>query len=127
MKKSAILNAIVILIATALPGQTTASKTDASWKHEPVTLADVDAAGVAALVKNPTNKLRLINVWATWCIPCVAEFPELVKLSRELQGRDFEVITISMDHPKKEKDKALKFLEDRHAGMSSRLAATLKP
>ena len=125
MKKSVTLTAIVGLIATALLGQSPAAKTDASWKHEPVTLADIDAAGVAALVKNPTNKVRLINVWATWCIPCVAEFPELVKLSKEHQAGDFEVITISMDHPKKEKDKALKFLLDRHAGMSARLAATL--
>ncbi len=91
-----------------------------------MTLEGIDAAGVAALVKNPTNKLRLINVWATWCVPCVAEFPELVKLSRELTSGDFEVITISMDHPKREQAKALKFLQSRHAGMSSRVAGTLK-
>jgi thiol-disulfide isomerase/thioredoxin len=97
----------------------------APWKHEPVTLEDIDAAGVAELVKNPTNKLRLINVWATWCVPCVAEFPELVKLSKEITGGNFEVITISMDHPRREKAKALKFLEDRHAGMSAAVAATV--
>ena len=74
---------------------------------------------------NPTNKLRLINVWATWCVPCVAEFPELAKFSRRLKRRDFEVITISMDHPKQQA-MALKFLEKQHAGMPTRIMESLK-
>ena len=95
------------------------------WQHEPVTLEPITAAGVAALAKNPTKKLRLINVWATWCGPCVAEFPELAKLSRRLKKRDFEVITISMDAPA-DQAKALKFLESQHAGMPTRIKETLK-
>jgi len=102
-----------------------AAAKEPKWDHEPVTIAGIDAAGVAALVRNPTNKLRLINVWATWCAPCVAEFPELAKFSRRLKKRDFEVITISMDNPKDEA-KALKFLQSQHAGMPARIAATLK-
>src|SRR5688572_2736075 len=91
---------VPFLLAQKAPEKAAAS--DLAWEHEPVTLDGIDAAGVAALVKNPTNKLRLINVWATWCVPCVAEFPELVKLSRQANLRDFEVITISMDHPTRE-------------------------
>jgi len=102
-----------------------AAAKEPKWDHEPVTITGIDAAGVAALVRNPTKKLRLINVWATWCAPCVAEFPELAKLSRRLKRRDFEVITISMDNPKDEA-KALKFLQSQHAGMPARIAATLK-
>jgi thiol-disulfide isomerase/thioredoxin len=131
MKRHLVLPLLLALLAPVAVAASNAAAPAADeriapWNHEPVTLEDVDAAGVAALVKNPTNKLRLINVWATWCVPCVAEFPELVKLMKELQGRDFEVITISMDHPRREKAKALKFLEDRHAGMSARLAATVQ-
>ncbi len=102
-----------------------AAVNEAAWEHEPVTIEGIDAAGVAALVKNPTKKLRLINVWATWCGPCVAEFPELAKFSRRLKRRDFEVITISMDHPK-DQPKALKFLQSQHAGMPARIKETLK-
>jgi thiol-disulfide isomerase/thioredoxin len=118
---------LILLLSLALitPLLFAADQRVAPWNHEPVTLEDIDAAGVAALVKNPTNKLRLINVWATWCVPCVAEFPDLVKLMKEQAG-DFEVITISMDHPRREKEKAFKFLVDRHAGMSAKLAETVK-
>lgn len=96
-----------------------------AWEHEPITLEPIGAAAVAELAKNPTKKLRLINVWATWCGPCVAEFPELAKLSRRLKKRDFEVVTISLDQPK-DQAKALKFLQAQNAGMPARLKATLQ-
>ena len=41
-------------------------------------IREIDAEGIKALAKNDSKKLRLVNVWATWCVPCVAEFPELV-------------------------------------------------
>jgi len=84
------------------------------WNAEPIELAPIDATGVAALAKNPSNRVRLINVWATWCAPCVAEFPELVALSRRMDMRDFEMITISMDDPKM-LPQAKAFLEKQHA------------
>ena len=42
----------------------------------------IDEKGIRALVKNDGKKLRLINVWATWCGPCVAELPEFVAMNR---------------------------------------------
>ncbi|MCF3650111.1 redoxin domain-containing protein [Synoicihabitans lomoniglobus] len=99
-------------------------KNEAAWSHEPITLAPIDAAGVAELAANRTNKLRLVNLWATWCGPCVDEFPELTKFSRRLKRRDFEVITISMDHPS-DQPKALRFLQNHHAGMPARIADSL--
>lgn len=95
------------------------------WKAEPVDLAMIDANGVAALAKNATNRYRLINVWATWCAPCVAEFPQLVSLARRLGNRDFEFDTISMDDPKMAKQ-AKAFLEQQHAAPPGRLKRLLK-
>jgi len=101
------------------------AKAEEKWKSEPVELAPIDAAGVAALAKNTSNRLRLVNVWATWCGPCVAEFPELVSFSRRFSTRDFELVTISMDDPKQQA-LAKKFLEKQHAVPSAKLKATLK-
>jgi peroxiredoxin len=81
---------------------------------EPVELAEIDAAGVKALAKNDSNKLRVINVWATWCAPCVAELPDFVEMNRMYRKRDFEFITITMDEEDR-KDRALKQLKDLHA------------
>src|SRR5471032_1183020 len=97
------------------------AKLDERWNNAPVTVATVDAGGVARLAANPTNKLRLVNVWATWCTPCVAEFPGLVSLSRRLNNRDFELITISMDDPKLAPE-VKKFLENQHVATPNRVA-----
>ena len=101
------------------------AQADAKWKAEPVDLALIDAEGVAKLAKNDSNRLRLINVWATWCAPCVAEFPELVSLARRMSSRDFELITISMDDPKMQ-PQVKKFLEKQHVAVPSRLKQQLK-
>ena len=39
----------------------------------------------------------VVNMWATWCDPCREEFPDLVRLHRELGGGGLQVVAISMD------------------------------
>ncbi len=86
-------------------------------KEEPVTLEEASAAELIALRENKdSGKVRLINVWATWCGPCVAEFPDLVDLNVTFRGRDFEMVTVAAEYPKMG-PKALRFLEGQHASM----------
>lgn len=99
---------------------------EASWKDLPVSIERIDSAGIAALRKNPTNKFRLINVWATWCAPCVEEFPDLIMLSRRFNMRPFELVTISMDDERAE-TRAKAFLEKQGAGLTKQVIARLKP
>jgi len=89
-------------------------KAEVAWSKEPVTIEPIDVEGINSLLKNNTDKLRLINLWATWCGPCVAEFPDLVNINRMYRNRDFELITISSDELGN-KDKALKFLQKKQA------------
>ena len=84
------------------------------WAKEQVNLDTINEAGVKELVKNNSGKLRVINVWATWCGPCVVEFPEFVTINRMYRDRDFEFISICLDDMEK-KDKALKFLKQKQA------------
>jgi len=96
-----------------------------AWEKQEITLEEIDVAGVKKLVENKTDKIRMINVWATWCGPCMAEFPDLVKLNRRFEYRNFELITISIDDLKR-KDKALKFLQSENAGVTRRISKGLK-
>ncbi|HEY2647668.1 MAG TPA: redoxin domain-containing protein [Puia sp.] len=89
-------------------------KAKANWAKEPVTIDSVDEQGIKDLVQNHSDKLRLINVWATWCGPCVTEFPEFITMNRMYRKRDFEFISISADEMAKE-NKALQFLQKQQA------------
>ena len=96
-----------------------------SWAKTPVTVEEVKVADIVKLRANPTNKYRLINVWATWCAPCVQEFPDLVEISRQFDMRDFELVTISLDKAS-ELPKAQAFLFKQAAGLSKKVEGTLK-
>lgn len=100
------------------------TRIDQQWNRSPVLVEKIDSEGVKTLARNDTNKLRLFNVWATWCLPCVREFPGLVSLSRRLGSRDFELITISVDDPKEEM-KVQQFLENQHATVPGSLQKSL--
>ncbi|MDX5438666.1 MAG: TlpA family protein disulfide reductase, partial [Pontibacter sp.] len=84
------------------------------WVKEEVTLEMIDEPALKALLQNDTDKVRLVNVWATWCGPCVQELPDFVDINRMYRNRDFEFITISADKPDK-KDKALAALKKLEA------------
>jgi peroxiredoxin len=89
-------------------------KAAVQWAKEPVKLDTISVSGVADLIKNNSDKLRLINVWATWCGPCTAEFSDFITLGRIYVQRDFEFISISADDSEN-KDKALKFLKNKQS------------
>jgi peroxiredoxin len=84
------------------------------WAQEPVKLDTIGLDGVKALLKNDSKNLRLVNVWATTCGPCVVEFPDLVEINRMYRGREFEMVGVNLDGPAA-KDKVEAFLEKNQA------------
>ncbi len=84
------------------------------WSELPVTIENTNAGGIKELIANKSDKLRLINVWATWCGPCVMEFPDLVTIDRIYRSRNFEFISINADKLSR-KENVLKFLQKNQA------------
>ena len=95
----------------------TRKKLDADWAKKEAPLEILSIAAMKQLLKNDSKKLRVINVWATWCGPCVAEFSELVDTYRMFMGRDFEMYTISTDKLDK-KENVKEFLQSKQAALS---------
>jgi len=91
-----------------------AKKTLVKMNTENVEVSMIDLAGIKDILKNKSEKLLLINFWATWCLPCVFEFPELVQIFRNYRKRNFDMVTISMDSPSKN-EQVLKFLKKSYA------------
>jgi thiol-disulfide isomerase/thioredoxin len=96
----------------------TRKKLDSDWIKKEAPLETLSIAAMKQLLKNDSKKLRVINVWATWCGPCIAEFSELVDTYRMFMGRDFEMYTISTDKLDK-KEKVKEFLQSKHAALNN--------
>jgi len=71
---------------------------------EPVSVDLADAAALRALRKNDSGKLRLVNFWATWCGPCLTEFPDLVTINRMYRHRAFEMVSVAANFPDEKKE-----------------------
>ena len=77
-------------------------------------LTPIDGAGFPAMLSAHKGKVVLVNFWATWCVPCRKEMPELVQLSQRLAARGFDLVMISADEPAREA-MAAGVLQDNHA------------
>jgi len=106
-----------------------ADKTEANhrWREkvakEPVALGAADAAALKALRETKSGKVRLINVWATWCGPCVSEFDELIETNLRFRHRDFELVTVAAQDPE-DQPQVLKFLQKHAASTRNLIFAT---
>ena len=59
----------------------------------------IDEAGYQKLVQSQKGSVVIIDFWATYCKPCRAEMPQLVKLEAKLHAKGLRMITISADEP----------------------------
>ncbi|MGH6735157.1 MAG: TlpA family protein disulfide reductase [Methyloceanibacter sp.] len=72
-----------------------------------------DGEGAPKSLADLRGKVVLLNIWATWCVPCREEMPQLNALQAALGGADFEVVAVNID--KGGPDKARVFLEETGA------------
>lgn len=75
----------------------------------------VDPAGLKAAVAAQKGKVVLVNLWATWCGPCVEEFPDIVKLYNTYKKDGLAVIAVSVDEPE-DAPKVIEFIAGQKAG-----------
>jgi len=66
---------------------------------------------IAPIFNKQTDTTYLINFWATWCKPCVAEMPYIERLHDDFSGEKLSVILVSLDFPDQIESKVIPFVE----------------
>ena len=69
-------------------------------------LAFTDATGAPKTLADWRGRTVLLNLWATWCVPCRKEMPALQALAQKLGGKDFDVVAVNIDTRNPEKPRA---------------------
>ena len=71
----------------------------------------LDNVKLDEVMNSHKGKPVLVNLWATWCKPCVEEFPELLKIREEYKDKSLEVVLISLDFGDDAKERTTNFLK----------------
>ncbi len=122
MMKFIFLKVFAVFVIYAFTPFAYAQKNGESTHPKTPKIVQVDETTVRPLLK-PDGKLLLINFWATWCIPCREEFPDLVEIDKEFKGK-IEFITITLDDPVEIDRDVPKFLNEMKATMPTYLLYT---
>ncbi len=80
----------------------------------PASVVDAElkaVTGAPIKLSSYAGKVLLVNLWATWCGPCKAETPELVKLAKEFRSQGVEVIGLSTEDPDDTEDLVREFVQ----------------
>jgi thiol-disulfide isomerase/thioredoxin len=59
----------------------------------------INPAGLGKLLAERRGKVVVLNLWATWCVPCLREIPDLVALEKEFAARGVTLVGLGMDDP----------------------------
>ncbi len=71
----------------------------------------LNAGQLNEIINNRNGKILFINFWATWCVPCVEEFPDIVKLAESYKEKDVEFLSLSVDLVKEINSAVIPFLQ----------------
>lgn len=77
------------------------------------------------ILNNPENKLFVVNLWATWCGPCVSELPLFQKIAPDYDTSKVRFILISLDFPSQVESHLIPFLKNNRISLETVLMSDL--
>jgi len=75
-------------------------------------LADITSVDLLKLVKSSGGKTTVVNIWATWCQPCVEEFPHLIELYKKYSDKGLQLVLVSAD-AEEDRGRVMDFLSEQ--------------
>jgi thiol-disulfide isomerase/thioredoxin len=115
---SALALATMLLLTTGVAG---GSEPLPERLLSPRQVEAISASDFQGVLESHRGKVVLVNLWATWCIPCVQELPDLNLLQTRYRDRGLVVLAVSMDDPATLEGKVRPFFSERAPDLVSYL------
>jgi thiol-disulfide isomerase/thioredoxin len=107
------ISMLALVIGCAQPDRSNGDVA-AQFAEPPISLQAADADEYQRTLEKHRGKVVLVDFWATWCAPCVKQFPHTVGLERKYKDRGLAVISVSLNEPSEE-PQVREFLEGQGA------------
>jgi thiol-disulfide isomerase/thioredoxin len=105
----------LVLVAALAAATLAALPADApAGPMRPTMVRDIPVGDLKKAITAYKGKVVLVNLWATWCKPCVAEFPNLVKLHTTYGSKGLVVLAVSLDEPE-DRSRVIEFVASQRA------------
>jgi len=111
MRYSLLCLGLFLLITACKGEQKLVMEANNVFSHNGVEIPSYNFESFEHLLSMDDGKTRVINFWATWCKPCVAELPYLELINSRYVDKDVEVILVSLDLPNHVESKLIPFLQ----------------
>ncbi|KGO86532.1 hypothetical protein Q765_09890 [Flavobacterium rivuli WB 3.3-2 = DSM 21788] len=83
------------------------------YSNDTVSVNAYDYAGLEYFLKQKNDTTYVVNFWATWCVPCVAELPNFEKINANYKKNKVKVILVSLDMAKMIDTRLLPFIKEK--------------
>jgi thiol-disulfide isomerase/thioredoxin len=83
---------------------------NSAWSQQ---VAMVKWPDVQKILNQKSDTTYIVNFWATWCKPCIAELPSFEQVEQNYKGQNVRVLLISMDFAKELKTRVIPFVNQR--------------
>lgn len=82
----------------------------------------INSSQISKLIRERHGKVLLLNIWASWCVPCREEFPELIKLQKQIGNQNVEIAAISIDYSDELETKVIPFVNSQNLNFKTYIA-----
>jgi thiol-disulfide isomerase/thioredoxin len=80
-------------------------------QYDKIEINEIGIDELSEIINDRNDKVLLLNIWATWCVPCKEEFPGLIKISNQYKDK-IDVVGISIDYPDELESKIYPFVNE---------------
>ena len=77
-----------------------------------LSIKKLDSQSMDSLIKNRNGEILFLNIWATWCRPCIEEFPDIIKLYQNFSEQNVRFVAVSVDDPEDLQTQVIPFIKE---------------